>query len=157
MKHFRRTLSAAAVIAMCVTVASTVRGDDDNDPAKALNRYVVTNLTSDLPGIAPNTDPVLQNAWGVAFTPGASPFWDASAPAHALAGEAPAARRQCARHGLQTCRPEQSAEPDACGADRPRVESHRDISRAAHDPPGHIHLEHRGRNDFSVDGRVDPA
>ena len=39
------------------------------------NRYVVTNLTSDLPGVAPNTDPVLQNAWGVAFTPGASPFW----------------------------------------------------------------------------------
>ena len=75
MKHFSRTLSAAAVIAMCVTVASAVRGDDDNDPAKALNHYVVTNLTSDLPGIAPNTDPVLQNAWGVAFTPGASPFW----------------------------------------------------------------------------------
>jgi uncharacterized protein (TIGR03118 family) len=36
---------------------------------------VVTNLTSDVPGIAPNTDPVLQNAWGVAFTPNASPFW----------------------------------------------------------------------------------
>jgi uncharacterized protein (TIGR03118 family) len=35
----------------------------------------VTNVTSDLPGIAPNTDQVLQNAWGVAFTPGASPFW----------------------------------------------------------------------------------
>ncbi|MBV8576801.1 MAG: TIGR03118 family protein [Acetobacteraceae bacterium] len=25
--------------------------------------------------MTPNTDPVLQNAWGVAFTPGASPFW----------------------------------------------------------------------------------
>src|SRR5580704_4207170 len=24
---------------------------------------------------AANTDPVLPNAWGVAFTPGASPFW----------------------------------------------------------------------------------
>jgi hypothetical protein len=32
-------------------------------------------LTSDIPGVAPNTDPVLQNAWGVAFTPAASPFW----------------------------------------------------------------------------------
>jgi uncharacterized protein (TIGR03118 family) len=75
MKHFSRTLSAAAVVAMCVTVASAVRGDDGKDPAKGSNRYIVTNLTSDLPGIAPNTDPVLQNAWGVTFTPGASPFW----------------------------------------------------------------------------------
>jgi len=75
MKHFSRTLSAAAVIAMCVTVASAVRADDGEEPAKGPNRYVVTNVTSDLPDIAPNTDPVLRNAWGVAFTPGASPFW----------------------------------------------------------------------------------
>jgi uncharacterized protein (TIGR03118 family) len=75
MKHVSRTLSAAAVIAMCVAVASAVRGDAGDEPANGPNRYVVTNLTSDLPGIAPNTDPVLQNAWGVAFTPGASPFW----------------------------------------------------------------------------------
>jgi uncharacterized protein (TIGR03118 family) len=75
MKHFRRTLSAAAVILLCISVASGVRGDENRDPAKQLNRYVVTNLTSDLRGIAPNTDPVLQNAWGVTFTPGASPFW----------------------------------------------------------------------------------
>src|SRR6516165_6688059 len=75
MKHFRRTLSAATVVVLCISVASSVRGDEDRDPAKQLNRYVVTNLTSDLRGIAPNTDPVLQNAWGVTFTPGASPFW----------------------------------------------------------------------------------
>ena len=37
-------------------------------------RYQVTKLTSDLSGAA-NLDPVLQNAWGVAFTPSASPFW----------------------------------------------------------------------------------
>jgi uncharacterized protein (TIGR03118 family) len=36
---------------------------------------MVTNLTADLPGVAPNTDPVLRNSWGVAFTPAASPFW----------------------------------------------------------------------------------
>jgi uncharacterized protein (TIGR03118 family) len=75
MKHFRRTLSAAAVIAMCVTVAAAVRADDGADPAQEPNRYVVTTVTANLPDIAPNTDPVLQNAWGVAFTPGASPFW----------------------------------------------------------------------------------
>ena len=34
------------------------------------NSYVVTNLTSDLPNVAANTDPVLQNSWGVAFAPG---------------------------------------------------------------------------------------
>jgi uncharacterized protein (TIGR03118 family) len=42
--------------------------------------YQQTNLTSNLPGVAPNTDPNLQNPWGVAFipasvNPGGSPFW----------------------------------------------------------------------------------
>jgi uncharacterized protein (TIGR03118 family) len=37
-------------------------------------RYQVTKLTSDLSGAA-NLDLVLQNAWGVAFTPSGSPFW----------------------------------------------------------------------------------
>ncbi len=75
MKRFIRTLSAAAAVAMVVTVASASRADDGEDPGKGPNRYIVTNLTSDLPGTASNTDSLLQNAWGVAFTPGASPFW----------------------------------------------------------------------------------
>jgi len=75
MKHCSRTLSAAAVIALCVTVASAVRAEDGEEPARGPNRYVVTNVTADLSGMAQHTDPVLQNAWGVAFTPGASPFW----------------------------------------------------------------------------------
>src|SRR5215475_4028024 len=75
MKPCRRTVSVAAVLALWVTVASAVRADESAESAKEPNRYVVTTLTADLPGIAPNTDPVLQNAWGVAFTPGASPFW----------------------------------------------------------------------------------
>jgi uncharacterized protein (TIGR03118 family) len=37
-------------------------------------RYQVTRLTSDMSDAA-NLDPVLQNAWGVTFTPGGSPFW----------------------------------------------------------------------------------
>jgi uncharacterized protein (TIGR03118 family) len=81
MKHFGQTLVALAAIAMCVTLTVAVRAQDDNDQGNqdnqgnALpNRYAVSILTSDLPG-APNRDPVLQNAWGVAFTPGASPFW----------------------------------------------------------------------------------
>src|SRR5262245_53341560 len=75
MKPCRRTVSVAAVLVLCVTVASAVRADEGAESATGPNRYIVTTLTADLPGIAPNTDPVLQNAWGVAFTPGASPFW----------------------------------------------------------------------------------
>jgi uncharacterized protein (TIGR03118 family) len=72
MKHLSRSLIPASLIAICAFAGSVARADDGSDPP---NRYVVTNLTSDIPGVTPNTDPVLQNAWGVAFTPGASPFW----------------------------------------------------------------------------------
>ena len=42
--------------------------------------YTQTNLTSNQPGVAQNTDPNLRNAWGVTFLPasvfpGGSPFW----------------------------------------------------------------------------------
>jgi uncharacterized protein (TIGR03118 family) len=70
-----RYLAPALVAAVCIAAATAVRADDGGDPSNGPNRYVVTPLTSDLPNVAPNTDPVLQNAWGVAFTPGASPFW----------------------------------------------------------------------------------
>jgi uncharacterized protein (TIGR03118 family) len=72
MQLARRSLVRASLIAICAFTSIAARADDGSDPP---NRYVVTNLTSDLPGVAPNTDVVLQNAWGVAFTPGASPFW----------------------------------------------------------------------------------
>ena len=75
MKYVTRTLSLAIVVTMCITVGSAVRAEDGQDPGKGPNRYIVSHLTSDLSGIAANTDPVLQNAWGVTFTPGASPFW----------------------------------------------------------------------------------
>src|SRR5262249_37996814 len=75
MKYFGRMLSAAAVIALCVAVASAVSGASGKPPAKKKSASVVTNLTSVLKGIAPNTAPVLQNGWGVTFTLGPSPFW----------------------------------------------------------------------------------
>ena len=75
MNPLYRLLVCALVTAITVLGAAQVRADDGENPGKGPNRYVVTNLTSDLPGIAPNTDPVLQNPWGVTFTPGASPFW----------------------------------------------------------------------------------
>src|SRR5439155_25109396 len=74
MKRVNRNLASAAVIVVAVIAASAARADDedrDNQP----NRYVVTKLTSNIAGQAANTDPVLRNAWGVAFTPGNSPFW----------------------------------------------------------------------------------
>src|SRR6516164_6856834 len=71
MKQFARRFGPSAVIAVSIIAATTVRADDRG---KA-DRYVVTPLTSNLPNVAPNQDPVLQNAWGVAFTPSASPFW----------------------------------------------------------------------------------
>jgi uncharacterized protein (TIGR03118 family) len=36
--------------------------------------YYQTNLTSDIPGLAANTDPNLKNPWGMSFGP-TSPFW----------------------------------------------------------------------------------
>jgi uncharacterized protein (TIGR03118 family) len=72
MKLASQSLASASLIAMCAFTSVAARADDGSDPP---NRYVVTNLTSDIPGVAPNTDPILQNAWGVAFTPNASPFW----------------------------------------------------------------------------------
>src|SRR5205823_5479936 len=38
--------------------------------------FTQTNLVSDIPGLAANTDPNLKNPWGVAFS-GTSPFWTA--------------------------------------------------------------------------------
>jgi len=79
MNPFHRLLVCAVVTAITVLGAAQARADDGQDQDDRPNRYVVTNLTSNILGVAPNsevkTDPVLQNAWGVAFTPGASPFW----------------------------------------------------------------------------------
>jgi len=73
-KSGRRNLTL--LIAICEFASFAARADDGADPGNPPNRYVVTNLTSDLANnTAPNIDAVLQNAWGVAFSPGASPFW----------------------------------------------------------------------------------
>jgi len=74
MKCITRHLAATVIITVCAT-AGGAAGADDGQDRKQANRYLITDLTSDLPGVAPNTDPVLQNSWGVAFSPGASPFW----------------------------------------------------------------------------------
>jgi uncharacterized protein (TIGR03118 family) len=73
-KRVNRNLALAAAIAVTVIAASAARADDKDRDDEA-NRYKVTQLVSDIKGEAPNVDPVLQNAWGVAFSPAASPFW----------------------------------------------------------------------------------
>lgn len=43
-------------------------------PAPASAAYVQTNMASDIPGMAPVTDPNLKNPWAIAYGP-TSPFW----------------------------------------------------------------------------------
>jgi uncharacterized protein (TIGR03118 family) len=74
MKYAIRRLSYAAIVTISVLSAGVVHADDD-DRGKQSDRYAVTNLVSDISGVASHTDAVLQNAWGVAFSPAASPFW----------------------------------------------------------------------------------
>jgi uncharacterized protein (TIGR03118 family) len=66
-----RIATLAALIA-CATAHADDRSNrnDHNDH----DDYVVTPLVSDLPGAAVQ-DGVLQNAWGIAFSPAGSPFW----------------------------------------------------------------------------------
>ncbi|SAK97296.1 hypothetical protein AWB75_07105 [Caballeronia catudaia] len=67
MSHVSGSLKAAtaAVLAASFTIGYAAHGD----------AYVVTPLVSNLAGAAPKTDSVLQNAWGIAFSPAGSPFW----------------------------------------------------------------------------------
>jgi uncharacterized protein (TIGR03118 family) len=69
MKFVDRSLALAAVTAITVSTVTAVRAQ--NQP----NAYVVNKLVSDLPNMAAVQDPNLKNAWGVAFSPAASPFW----------------------------------------------------------------------------------
>jgi uncharacterized protein (TIGR03118 family) len=74
MKLVSRGLATASFFAICIVVNTPARADD-RDRDFGFNGYVVNKLTSNMPGQAANPDPVLQNAWGVAFSPGNSPFW----------------------------------------------------------------------------------
>jgi uncharacterized protein (TIGR03118 family) len=66
-------VTIATIIAIsALALGTVVRADHDDGE----NAYAVTPLVSNLTGTgATTTDAVLQNAWGVAFTPAASPFW----------------------------------------------------------------------------------
>jgi uncharacterized protein (TIGR03118 family) len=71
MHQLGQHLRVAAVIALAAG-ATLAQADDDSRERPA---YQVTPLVSNLAGHAANPDPVLQNAWGIAFSPAGSPFW----------------------------------------------------------------------------------
>jgi uncharacterized protein (TIGR03118 family) len=76
MYPITRRLGAAAVIAFAACAMATA---DDNDSSSTSTQerdaYVITPLLSNLAGHAAMQDPILQNAWGIAFTAAGSPFW----------------------------------------------------------------------------------
>lgn len=74
MRCVSRSIVSAAAVAVVAFISSPVRADDDGLFGQD-NRYLVTNLVSDLPNKATLQDPNLKNPWGVAFSPAASPFW----------------------------------------------------------------------------------
>lgn len=72
MYQLVRQLGAAAVIAVAAT---SIAFAGDHDSRGERDAYVVTPLVANLAGRAAMKDPILQNAWGIAFSPAGSPFW----------------------------------------------------------------------------------
>ncbi len=63
-RWFTRTLSFSALLGFALVLISS----------SALAQYQATYLTSNVSGKAKFTDPLLQNAWGIAYSP-SNPFW----------------------------------------------------------------------------------
>ena len=67
-KNLRRAAVLAAVTLTLLSVSHRVLADG------VTNNFAQTNLVSNTPGVANNTDPNLVNPWGIA-TSSSSPFW----------------------------------------------------------------------------------
>ena len=74
MSAISRYFTAGAIIAASA-LGITAAIADDGGSGRHRNAYAVTPLVSDISANAAVLDPVLQNAWGVAFTSSGSPFW----------------------------------------------------------------------------------
>jgi uncharacterized protein (TIGR03118 family) len=74
MNDITRCLAPAAITTITIVCATIVHAADE-DGSSQPNTYLVTPLVSDLAGKAKFQDKVVQNAWGVAFSPAGSPFW----------------------------------------------------------------------------------
>jgi uncharacterized protein (TIGR03118 family) len=73
MYRTKQHVASLAAVGLLTAVPTFVRADDRDDRER--NAYVVTALVSDTQTTETPPDPVLQNSWGVAFTPAGSPFW----------------------------------------------------------------------------------
>jgi uncharacterized protein (TIGR03118 family) len=73
MSQFILKSVAAAFVAIGVGAATALADDDEFREGRGA--YVVTPIVSNLAKNAATQDPVLQNAWGIAFSPAGSPFW----------------------------------------------------------------------------------
>jgi uncharacterized protein (TIGR03118 family) len=72
MYQLIRQLGATAVIAIFTASVAIAHDDEWRGERDA---YAIAPLVSNLSGHAAMQDRILQNAWGVAFTPAGSPFW----------------------------------------------------------------------------------
>jgi uncharacterized protein (TIGR03118 family) len=73
MDQFIRKAVAATLVT--VAFATPAAHADDEEFQDRSGAYIVTPLVSNLAKTAATQDPVLQNSWGIAFTPSGSPFW----------------------------------------------------------------------------------
>ena len=73
MRQLVRISLTAAVIAIAAGAATLKAGEDDSHADR--NAFVVTPLVGNVPGSAAMQDAVLENAWGITFSPAGSPFW----------------------------------------------------------------------------------
>jgi len=73
----KRVLVLLASVALLLIGAMPATAADINSQ----NAFVVTNLQSDVPGLAAHTDPDLVNGWGIAALP-TSPWWVADNGTH---------------------------------------------------------------------------
>lgn len=76
MKAVLLLLKAAVLGIGLIGLTTTLSGceGDSATNAEIIERVLQTNLVSDIPGVAANTDANLANPWGIAFSP-TGPFW----------------------------------------------------------------------------------
>src|SRR5207248_6297525 len=101
----RRLMASAAAFAAAVLLA----GLPAAATAASDNVYTVTNLVSDVSGVAANTDSNLVNAWGLTSTAG-SPWWvadNATSVSTVYAPDGRSEERRVGKEGRSRCAPYQ--------------------------------------------------
>jgi len=152
-------LKAAAVLVLAAGFTIGHAADDD--------AYVVTPLVSNVAGAAPKVDGVLQNAWGIAFSPAASPFWindNATGCSTLYDGEGAKVALQVSIPlpgnviPATSCRPvlaNNSPNPTPAAPTGIVWNPSPGVSRAGYHYPGRIYIRDRGRHDFRLGRRVE--